>query len=282
MTVALLGTGIMGAAMARNLLAQGIDLRAWNRTRAKAEAVGGLKVAGTPAEAVEGATVIITMLNDGEAVLRAMEQAAPGLREGQIWAQMSTVGLGPLDDLRALAERHGLVFVDAPVQGSRQPAERGELIVLASGPERAREPLEPVFDAVGKQTLWLGPAGTGSRLKLVTNTWALTLVSGVGEALALARALDVDPRAFRDVVGAGPMDSALFQQKAAAIMAGDFAPTFTVTNAEKDTRLICAAAASAGVRMDVMEATRERFRRAGRAGHAEEDMAAAYFAGFTS
>jgi 3-hydroxyisobutyrate dehydrogenase len=282
MTVALLGTGIMGAAMARNLLAQGIDLRGWNRTRAKAEAVDGLKVADTPAQAVDGADVIITMLNDGEAVREATEQAAPALREGQIWAQMSTVGLPPLDGLRELAERHGLVFVDAPVQGSRQPAEQGRLIVLASGPETAREPLRPVFDAVGMQTVWLGPAGAGSRLKLVTNTWALTLVSGVAEAIALARALDVDPQAFRDVIGAGPMNTAMLQQKAAMIVEGDFSPTFTVTNAAKDTRLICEAAASAGVRMDVIEAARERFRRAALAGHGDEDMAAGYFASFTA
>jgi 3-hydroxyisobutyrate dehydrogenase len=281
MTVALLGTGIMGAAMARNLLAAGLDLRAWNRTRAKAEAVDGLKVAGTPAEAAEGADVIITMLNDGEAVREAMEQAAPSLRQGQIWAQMSTVGLAPLDGLVEIADRHGLVFVDAPVQGSRRPAEEGQLIILASGPDDAREPLRPVFDAVGKETLWLGPAGAGSRLKLVTNTWALTLISGVGEALGLARALGVDPQAFRDVVGAGPMNSAMLQQKAAAIVDGDFTPTFTVTNAEKDTRLIGEAGLSAGVRMDVIEAARERFRRAALAGHGEEDMAAAYFASFS-
>ncbi|GAB3973651.1 NAD(P)-dependent oxidoreductase [Actinoallomurus acanthiterrae] len=281
MTVALLGTGIMGAAMARNLLAAGLDLRAWNRTRAKAEAVDGLKVADTPAEAAEGADVIITMLNDGEAVREAMEQAAPGLREGQIWAQMSTVGVAPLDGLAEIADRHGLVLVDAPVQGSRRPAEQGQLIILASGPDDAREPLRPVFDAVGKETLWLGPAGAGSRLKLVTNTWALTLISGVGEALGLARALGVDPQAFRDVVGAGPMDSAMLQQKAAAIVDGDFTPTFTVTNAEKDTRLIGEAGRSAGVRMDVIEAARERFRRAALAGHGEEDMAAGYFASFS-
>jgi 3-hydroxyisobutyrate dehydrogenase len=281
MTVALLGTGIMGAAMARTLVAQGIDLRGWNRTRARAEAVDGLKVADTPAEAVDGADVIITMLNDGEAVRQAMEQAAPELRKGQIWAQMSTAGLAALDGFGEIAERHGLVFVDAPVQGSRQPAEQGQLIVLASGPDTAREALRPVFDAVGKQTLWLGPAGAGSRLKLVTNTWALTLISGVGEALGLARALDVDPQAFRDVVGAGPMNSPLLQQKAAAIIDGDFSPTFTVTNAEKDTRLICEAAASAGVRTDVVEAARERFRRAALAGHSEEDMAANYFASFS-
>lgn len=281
MTVALLGTGIMGAAMARNLLARGIDLRAWNRTRAKAEAVDGLKVVDTPAEAVEGADVIITMLNDGEAVRRAMEQAAPGLREGQVWAQMSTVGIAALGSLTDIAGRRGLVFVDAPVQGSRQPAEAGELIVLASGPDAAREPLRPVFDAVGKQTLWLGPAGTGSRLKLVTNTWALALVSGVAEAVALARALGVDPQAFRDVVGAGPMTSPMLQQKAGAIIDGDFSPTFTVTNAEKDTRLICEAAASAGVRTDVVAAARERFQRAAEAGHGDEDMAANYFASFT-
>lgn len=280
MTVALLGTGIMGAAMARNLLRSGVDVRAWNRTRARAEAVEGLKVAGTPAEAVDGADVVLTMLNDGDAVLPVMEQAAPGLRQGQVWAQMSTVGVAVLDALAGFAGRHGLVFVDAPVQGSRLPAERGELIVLASGPVSAEAALRPVFAAVGERTLWLGPAGTGSRLKLVTNAWALTLVSGAGEAVALARALGVDPQAFREVVAAGPMNAPMLQQKTAAIIDGDFAPSFTVTNAAKDTRLITEAAAAAGVRLDVVAAAHERFRRAARGGHGEEDMAAGYFASF--
>ncbi|MFF5261613.1 NAD(P)-dependent oxidoreductase [Actinomadura viridis] len=125
-SVALLGTGIMGAAMARNLCRHGMTVRVWNRTRARAEplAADGAVVAGSPAEAVAGADVVITMLKDGEAVLAAMRDAAPGLRPGQVWAQMSTVGLAALEPLAELAAEHEVAFVDAPVQGTGSPPSR--------------------------------------------------------------------------------------------------------------------------------------------------------------
>jgi 3-hydroxyisobutyrate dehydrogenase len=136
-TIALLGTGIMGKAMARNLLKHGFDVRVWNRTRDRAEplAADGATVTGSPAEAVRGADVVITMLLDGDAVESAMRDAASGLRSGQIWAQMSTVGVAAIERLTAVASEHGLVMVDAPVQGTKQPAEQGLLVILAaSGP----------------------------------------------------------------------------------------------------------------------------------------------------
>ncbi|MFG2006051.1 NAD(P)-dependent oxidoreductase [Spirillospora sp. NPDC048911] len=286
-TVALLGTGIMGAAMARNLLKEGLAVNVWNRTRAKAEPLSadGAVVAGSPAEAVEGADVIITVLNDGDGVLAAMESAAPGLRSGQIWAQMSTVGLAALDPLAALASEHGLTFVDAPVQGTKQPAEEGQLVILAAGPEAVRPALEPVFGAMGKKTLWLGSdgaEGAATRLKLAGVNYAIATTSIIGESIALTKALGLDPALFGEVVTGGPLDSPYLQAKLKAILSDDLTPSFTVRNAEKDTRLITEAAIKAGVRLDMTEAAGERFRRALTLGHGDEDMAASYFASFPS
>ena len=209
--VALLGTGIMGTAMARNLLKDGHRLTVWNRTRSRAEPLraDGATVAGSPAEAVEGAEVVITMLNDGEAVLAAMTDAEPALRQGQIWAQMSTVGVSAVRRLADFAAGRGVTFVDAPVQGTRQPAEQGALVILAAGPEKVRAALEPVFGAVGKKTLWLdedGACGAGSRLKLAAVSYGISLTSIVAESLALTKGLGLDPALFGEVVTGGPMD----------------------------------------------------------------------------
>ncbi|MGN9844697.1 NAD(P)-dependent oxidoreductase [Nonomuraea sp. H19] len=284
-SVAVLGTGLMGAPMARNIVKSGMPVRVWNRTKDKAQplAADGAVVADSPAEAVEGADVIVTMLSDGNAVHAAMSAAAPGLRSGQVWAQMSTVGVEAAGRLAALAAEHGLTFVDAPVQGTRQPAEQGKLVVLAAGPAAARQVLEPVFGAVGMRTLWLGEdgaEGTASKLKLAAVSYAISLTAVVAESLALAKGLGLDPDLVRQVIGGGPLDNAYFQGKSKAILEGDFTPSFTVSNAEKDTRLITRAGESAGVKLDVVAAAGERFRRAEAQGHGEEDIAATYFASF--
>jgi len=210
-SVALLGTGIMGLGMGRSMLRSGLPLHAWNRTPARARALGfgGAVIAATAADAVRDADVIVTMLSDGAAVSAAMTAAAPGLREGQVWAQASTVGVAGLEPLAGLAREHGLLFVDAPVLGTRQPAEQGALTVFAAGPDAARPVLAPVFDAIGRKTVWLGTSpGTASRLKLVVNSWVLAVTTGVAEALALARGLDIDPDLFLQAVAGGPLDCA--------------------------------------------------------------------------
>ena len=282
-SVALLGTGIMGLGMGRCMLRAGLPLRAWNRTRAKAGplAADGAVIAETPADAVRGAAVIVTMLSDGAAVSATMSAAAPGLRAGQVWAQASTVGVAGLQPLTALASEHGLLFADAPVLGTRQPAEQGALTVLAAGPDEARPQLAPVFDAVGRKTVWLGTeAGAATRLKLVVNSWVLAITTGAAEALALARGLEVDPELFLQAVAGGPLDSAYLQSKSAAILSGDFSANFSLAMAEKDARLITEAGSAAGIRLDLAAAVAGRFSRAAELGHADEDMAATYFASF--
>ncbi|MEU5426709.1 NAD(P)-dependent oxidoreductase [Streptomyces olivoreticuli] len=285
-SVTVLGTGIMGAAMARNLARAGLDVRAWNRSREKAEPLvaDGVRVTDSPADAVRGADVVLTMLHDGPAALEVMRAAAPGLRPGTVWVQSTTAGLDGFDALTGFAGEHGLVFVDAPVLGTKQPAEAGKLTVLAAGPAAARTVVEPVFDAIGGRTVWAAddaPADAATRLKLVLNSWVLTVTHGTAEALALAEGLGVDPAGFLDAVEGGPLDMGYLRAKAALILNGGFTPpSFATTTAEKDARLIVAAGERVGVRLDVAAAGAERFRRAAERGHGDEDMAASYFASF--
>ncbi|MGY0491851.1 NAD(P)-dependent oxidoreductase [Streptomyces sp. WG-D5] len=280
--VAVLGTGTMGAPMARNLARAGFTVRAWNRTRAKAEplAADGVAVADSAADAVRDADVVLTVLTDGPRTLEVIQEAT--VKPGTVWVQSGTVGEG-IDELAEYAARAGLLLVDAPVQGTRQPAEQGKLIVLAAGPETVRETVQPLFDAVGSRTVWVGDGtpGTASRLKLALNSWVIALTTGVGEALALAQGLGVDPGDVVDVVTGGPLDNAYFQNKSAAVREADYTPSFSVDNAAKDAGLVLAAAERAGIRMDAVAASRERFRRASEQGHGAQDMAATYFASFT-
>ncbi|GAA2529646.1 MULTISPECIES: NAD(P)-dependent oxidoreductase [Streptomyces] len=286
LTVSVLGTGIMGAAMARNLVRAGHTVRAWNRTRAKAAplAADGAYVAGTPAEAVESADVVLTVLYDGPATLETMRQAAPALRRGTAWAQSTTAGIEGVAELAGFAREHGLHFYDAPVLGTRQPAEAGQLTVLAAGPAEGRDRVTPVFDAVGARTVWTGEdgaAGSATRLKLVANSWVLAATAAAGETLALAGALDVAPEGFFDLITDGPLDMGYLRAKAGLILDGRLSPAqFAVTTAAKDARLIVRAGEQHGVRLDVAAASAERLERAAAQGHGDEDMAAAYYASF--
>lgn len=280
--VAVLGTGIMGSGMARSLLRAGLDVRVWNRTHAKAVplAADGATVADTAADAVRGADVVLTVLNDRLAVAAALTAASDGLHRGQVLLQSSTVGPEATTELAQRAADLGLVYLDAPVSGTRQPAEQGTLTVFVSGPSAARAVTGPVLDAIGQRTVWVAEEpGAASRLKLVVNTWVITMVGGVAECLNLAEGLGVDPRTFLDVMKGGPLDSAYLQGKSAAVLTGDLTPSFALSTALKDTRLILDAAERTGVRLDLTAASAARFERAEAAGHGDEDMIATYYAG---
>ncbi|GGU19596.1 NAD(P)-dependent oxidoreductase [Lentzea flava] len=282
MKIAVLGTGLMGAPIAANLAAAGHDVRVWNRTRAKAEPLAdqGATVAGTPAEAVEGVEIVLTMLNDGATVTSVMQDAAPSLPHDAVWIQASTVGVSATEDLIALARSLGLEFVDAPVLGSTKPAAEGKLVVLASGAPELRDRVQPVFDVIGARTMWVGEAGASSKLKLVANSWVLALTAAVGEAVSLAEASGLDPKLFLEAVSGGPVDCAYLQMKGNAIIERSFSPAFTVQNALKDAQLVNEAALRANVQLDVAQASSARLNRAVTKGHGDEDMAASYYASF--
>jgi 3-hydroxyisobutyrate dehydrogenase len=276
-TVAFLGTGIMGFPMARNLAAAGFDVRAWNRTRGKAEPLAehGVTVVGTPAEAAEGADVLVTMLAAADAVAESVRD----VRDVPVWAQMSTVGLQATERLTALADEHGMAYVDAPVLGTKKPAEDAQLVVLAAGPAHLRDRLDPIFAAVGRETRWLGDTpGAATRLKVVLNHWILGLTENIGETLAFSRALGVDPALVLGTVEGGAMDSPYLQMKGRAILEEAFDPSFPLRLAVKDADLVLEASREAGIDLPLIEVVRRQFERAVELGHADEDMAATYFA----
>jgi 3-hydroxyisobutyrate dehydrogenase len=270
----------MGAGMARSIARAGFPLRVWNRTRERAEplAADGAEVCDEAGEAVAVADVIVTMLWDAPSVEEALRDAAGSLRPGAVLLQTSTVGVEGAGRLGEVAAELGIVYVDAPVLGTRQPAEQGSLVVLASGPAQARPIVSPVLDAVGSRTMWVGPAGAGSRLKLGANAFVLTLVNGIAQSLALTRDLGLDPALFLEAVGGGAMDAPYVQLKGKAMIAGDFTPAFGLDGALKDAGLIAEAAMAAGVDTTLIDALRAMCQRAAEAGHGGEDVAAAYLA----
>ena len=271
-TVALLGTGIMGAGMARNIGKAGIPLRVWNRSREKAEALADVAtVTSTPAEAVDGADVVITMLFDADSVEAVMADLT--LADNAVWLQSSTVGV---EGTARLAEGRDR-FVDAPVLGTRQPAESGTLLVLASGPEGLRDQVQPVFDAIGSRTVWVsGAPGDASKLKLVLNSWVLSIVSGTAQAIAFAQGLGIDPALFLDGIDGAPTGTPYAQAKGKQILSGDFAPAFALEGAAKDARLIAEAMQASGVDPAIVNAARSVVRRAVERGHGADDMSAMY------
>jgi 3-hydroxyisobutyrate dehydrogenase len=276
MRVALLGTGTMGAPMARHLARAGHDVRVWNRTRSKADEVG-TAVAGSPAAAVAGVEVVITMLADGPAVADVMRDVLPVLTAGAIWVQMSTVGAEWADRLTAQAAKHDVDIVDAPVMGSRPQAEAGKLVPLASGPERACTLVAPLFEAFSRDVLWLGSEpGMGSRLKLVANHWILNSVENLAQTLAFADALELDPRRFLELISGAPFDMQYAHWKGALMLEREFPVAFALKLARKDMQLALAAALDAGIELALAEATERRMAEAVDAGLGESDNASTY------
>jgi len=285
-TVAVLGTGTMGAPIGRNLLHAGFPVRVWNRTPAKAAVVGvGARRTSTPGEAAAGAEVLITMLADGAAVEQVMTGptgALSMLGAGAIWIQMSTVGTDWTDRLADLAASHDVAFVDAPVSGSSGAAETGELIILASGATTVRARVQPLFDVLGKQTLWLPSTGDGSRLKLALNNWLAVLVEGMVETLTLSEALGLDPHLLLEAISDGPMASDYALAKGVAMVNAEFAPGFPLRHATKDAELALSAAHRHGVELPLTSALLPRWHQALAGDHGGDDVASAVTAAATT
>ncbi|HZU61238.1 MAG TPA: NAD(P)-dependent oxidoreductase [Solirubrobacteraceae bacterium] len=279
--LAFLGTGTMGLPMAANLLKAGQEVRAWNRTRDRAKPLAqeGAQVVQTPGEAARGADILITMLSDADAVLEPAREALGALGPDALWIQMSTVGLEGTQLCLELAAKAGVSFVDAPVLGTREPAEQGKLVILASGPGEVKERCRPIFDALGHRVLWLGEAGQGTRCKVMINSWVLGVVGVLAETITLAEALEVDPQSFFEAVEGGPLDLPYARMKGAAMIERSFEdPAFRLSLSRKDSELILEAAQQAGLEVPILRAVTERLRRAESQGHGEEDMAATYWA----
>ncbi|HWF41336.1 MAG TPA: NAD(P)-dependent oxidoreductase [Acidothermaceae bacterium] len=281
-TVAILGTGIMGAPIARNLQKAGYAVRAWNRSHEKAKALAsdGITVVDTPVDAAEGADFVMTILIDGKAVEETMIDggALNAMSNDAIWLQCSTVGIEAIERLAELATQANVAFIDAPVVGTKKPAEDGTLTVLAAGNRDLEAKCQPVFDAIGARTIWLDNVGDASKLKLVVNSWVLAVTAAIAEAIALAEGLGLDPQLFLDTIKGSATDNPFLHAKGGATITRNFAPAFPTDGAYKDIGLILAAAQAAGINEDLMTAVQQKLERTVQKGHGDKDMAAMYHA----
>ena len=277
-TVAWLGTGLMGLPMTRRVLAAGLPVRAWNRTAARAEPLAddGAQVVASPVEASEGADLLVTMLLDADATAQAVTPAVLGaLAPDAVWVQMGTIGVQGTDRLASLAADAGVAFVDAPVLGTRGPAEKGALVALVSGRPAAVEKAGPVLGAVSRRVVTAGDApGQGSRLKLVANSWIFAATDGAAQALTLAQALGLDPQLFLDAVDGGPLDLPYVRAKAPMMLSGQYPASMALSAAHKDAGLIRDAGRAVGADVSVAEANLAHLQAALDAGHGDDDLAA--------
>jgi 3-hydroxyisobutyrate dehydrogenase len=278
-TVAMLGAGTMGSGMAQRLLDLGFPVTVWNRTPGPLTALTkhGATVRAKPAEAAAAGEIVVTMLPNADAVTDVMLRGGTleALRANATWAQMGTIGVEGTERLAAEVARRrpDVMFVDAPVAGSREPARNGRLLILASGPDRSHGSVDAVFAALGQRTLWLGPAGTASRLKLVLNAWLAFEIEAAAEASALAKRLGLPYAVLADAVVGGPLASATALAKLAKMEKGDYSADFSLEWALKDLDL--ALAASGAGTTPVVMAIAERWRRLVAQGHGHLDLSAA-------
>jgi 3-hydroxyisobutyrate dehydrogenase len=279
MKIALLGTGTMGAGMARAMRRAGLDVVAWNRTRDKAEplAEDGIEVADSVGQAVKGADVVLTMLFDTDSVLAVTDQITANLGADAVWLQSATVGP---DGIRRIAQAaRGAALLDAPMLGTKQPAEQGKLVPIVSGDPALIEKVQPVLDAVGTKTVRAGDElGQASALKLACNAWIFAITAATAQSVALAERLGLDGTKFLQAIEGGPSDSAYAQLKGKMMLAGDYTPSFGLDGGRKDLGLIHEAAQSAGIDTDVLDGLRAVFNRAAERGHGTDDLAAVYTA----
>jgi 3-hydroxyisobutyrate dehydrogenase len=281
-TVAVLGAGIMGAAMARNLAAAGLTTRVWDRDTSATDplADAGAVVAASARDAVRDAGVVLTMLPTAAAVESVIfdGRLAEEFADGSVWAQMGTIGVEATKRVadRLAAQRPGVMFVDAPVSGSKGPAEQGQLLILASGPAAAAGVVRPVFDVIGRKTVWLGAAGRGSQVKLVVNAYLSMLVEGVAETMELADRLGISHPQLAEVIEGGPLDAPLADAKFHKMDRGDFAAEFPLEWAVKDVDLVIGAAG--GQPPPMLAALSGQWHAAVAAGYGRQDISAARLA----
>jgi len=277
--IAVLGTGTMGSGMVQRMLDVGFPVTVWNRSPGPAAALAryGATACATPTEAVAAAEVVVTMLSNADAVADVMLRAGTldAFRTNATWAQMGTIGVEATERLAAEVARRrpDLSFVDAPVSGSREPAREGRLLILASGPDRSHDAVDAMFGALGQRTLWLGPAGTASRLKLVLNAWLGFEIEAAAEASALAERLGVPYALLAEAVTGGPLASTAALAKLAKMERGDYTADFSLEWALKDLDL--ALAASGAGTAPVLRAIAERWRRLVAQGGGQFDISAA-------
>jgi 3-hydroxyisobutyrate dehydrogenase len=260
--------------MAARLGETGHEVRLWNRTperaRAAAAQAPGVTAVATTSEAISDASVLITVLRDGDAVAEVMADAITGLDTAAVWVQASTVGPRSARALADLARDHGVAYLDAPVSGSTTPAREGRLLWLVAGTDDALRRARPVLDALGSSVLHVGTGVEGSSLKLAVNAWMTAATVAMSDVLALCDALGIDHATFLKALEAGPLAMPYELQKITSMDAGTYPAGFAVQLALKDINL----AADLVAPSPLLQVVHDRLERTVAAGHGSDDLAA--------
>jgi len=281
-SVGFLGLGIMGVAMARNLVNSGkFTVYVWNRTASKcAELVKeGAIAASTPAEVVQKCDVTFAMLADPSAALQAAlgpDGAVAGITAGKAYVDMSTVDENTAKQIAAAVAEKGGRFLEAPVSGSKKPAIDGQLIILAAGDEGLYKECAMAFDIMGKKSLYLGPVGGGARMKLVVNMIMGSMMGAFCEGMALADKAGLSQGDLLEVLGLGAMANPMFSLKGPSLMQREYPPAFPLKHQQKDLRLAIALGDDLGQPLPVAAAANEAFKEAKTKGFGDADFAAVY------
>jgi 3-hydroxyisobutyrate dehydrogenase-like beta-hydroxyacid dehydrogenase len=275
MRVAFVGLGIMGRPMASNLVKAGHEVAVWNRSHGKD--VEGARLAGSPAEAAQGAEVVWICVSDTAAVEQVLFGAGgvhESLTEGMIIADSSTISPTATRNFAQRVGAKGVQYVDSPVTGSKVGAEAGTLLFIVGGDEPAIEKLKPLYAAMGKKIFRMGETGKGQSAKLAMNLQIAMIYEGFAEGLTLAAKLGVDPAAFVPLINASMIKSGVVEYKAPFVLQRDFSPNFPLRLMRKDIRLALEAAKEARVKLPGLETVEEVYDVAVDEGHADLDFAA--------
>ena len=277
-TVAVLGLGAMGHAFASNLLKRGFTVHGWNRSPERGHDLlaDGLIQYETPQQAVKSAEVILSVLTDGEATLNLIRQIAPACREGAIFCQMGTIGVDETREAVCLLESFcpSLTYLDAPVSGTKKPAENAQILVLASGSREHAAAAEHVFAAIARRTQWFGEAGSSQKMKLVLNAWLITMMEGIAESALLAAKLGFTPEDVWQALDGGPLAAPYVKGKLEMIAANDFTPQMQLSHALKDAKLALDAAEATS--LPILSKIADCWDDAAEEGYAGQDLAAVY------
>ncbi|MFK4874723.1 NAD(P)-dependent oxidoreductase [Novosphingobium sp. ZW T3_23] len=278
MKVAVLGLGIMGSGMARQLLNADFEVAVWNRSAEKAAplAKAGARIGSTPADAAQGASVVVAMLADdtvSRAVWTGEDGAFAAMDEGAIAIDSSTLTGGWVAQLAALAEARGIRFLEAPVTGSRDQAAQGALRFLVGGGGEVLAAARPVFEAMGSTVVHLGPVGSGATVKLANNFLCGVQAASLSEAVALFEKRGLDVEQAMSILTDGAPASPLLKAVSRRMLDRAYDPHFLVPLMGKDLGYAEQALAEVGIVSAIAAAARQRFVEADAAGHGTQDIA---------
>ncbi|OEL32527.1 Glyoxylate/succinic semialdehyde reductase 1 [Dichanthelium oligosanthes] len=292
MEVGFLGLGIMGKAMAANLLRHGFRVTVWNRTLAKCQELValGATVGETPAAVVAKCRYTIAMLSDPSAALSVVfdkDGVLEQIGEGKGYVDMSTVDAATSSKIFEGVKQKGGAFVEAPVSGSKKPAEDGQLVILAAGDKTLYDDMVPAFDVLGKKSFFLGEIGNGAKMKLVVNMimgsisllsiiTSILMMNSLSEGLCLADKSGLSPQTLLDVLDLGAIANPMFKMKGPTMLQGSYNPAFPLKHQQKDMRLALALGDENAVSMPVSAAANEAFKKARSLGLGDQDFSAVY------